>query len=148
MTDNQITNPDADQIFKPRRIDGAHTVGGLKLEHSPALVLELAGVGAGSAATYQDAQDFSGESDASLDDLHELGETMAAREEQLEHQAGQLADHLQEQLRELEYREALQNSRAAELDNEFRRARLWISEKSAELTERENTVVAAEAKSH
>ncbi len=145
MTDNQIANPDADQIFKPRRIDGAHTVGGLKLEHSPALVLELAGVGAGSAGTYQDTHDFSGES-ASLDGLLELDESMDDREEQLEHQAGQLAGHLQEQLRELEYREALQNARSAELDNEFRRARLWITEKSAELTERENAVAAAEAK--
>ncbi|MBC7854580.1 MAG: hypothetical protein IAF94_14200 [Pirellulaceae bacterium] len=145
MTDNQIADADVDQILKPRRIDGAHTVGGLKLEHSPELVLELAGVGAGSAGGYQATHEFSGET-ASLDGLLELDESMGDREEQLENQAGQLAGQLQEQLRELEYREALQNARAAELDNEFRRARLWISEKSAELTERETAAVAKEAK--
>lgn len=146
MTNNQIADPAPDQVLKPRRIDGPHTVGGLKLEHSAALVRELAGVSEGAAGVYQDAHDFSGESAPSLDGLLELDETMAVREEQLEHQAGQLASHLQEQLRELEHREALQNARSAELDNEFRRARLWITEKSAELTERENAVVAKEVK--
>jgi hypothetical protein len=96
--------------------------------------LELADVGAGAATLYQpESLDFSDEPASSLDHLLELDESLDAREEQLETQAGQLASHLQNQLRELEYREALQNARAAELDNEFRRARLWITEKSAEL---------------
>jgi hypothetical protein len=147
MSDNQTAEPDASQTMKPRRIDGPHTVGPLQVEHRPALVLELAGVAANSASPYQsESLDFSGEQITSLSDLLELDESLDAREEQLETQAGQLATHLQEQLRELEYREALQNARAAELDNDFRRARLWITETSAELTERESTIAAAEAK--
>ena len=147
MSDNQTAEPDASQTMKPRRIDGPHTVGPLQVEHRPALVLELAGVGAGSASPYQsESLDFSGEQITSLNDLLELDESLETREEQLETQAGQLASQLQEQLRELEYREALQNARAAELDNDSRRARLWITEKSAELRERENAIAAAEAR--
>ena len=147
MSDSQAAEPEESQTVKPRRIDRPHTVGPLQVEHRPALVLELAGVGAASSSGYQpESLGFSSESAPPLDDLLELDESLEAREEQLETQAGQLATHLQEQLRELEYREALQNARAAELDNDFRRARLWITEKSAELRERENTVAAAEAK--
>jgi len=147
MSDNQTTERENGPAVKPRRVDGPHSVGPLKPERSPALVLELAGVGASSAAAYQsESLGFSGESAHALDDLLQLDESLEAREEQLETQAGQLATQLQEQLRELEHRESLQNARAAELDNEFRRARLWITEKSTELRERENAVAAAAAK--
>src|SRR5688500_19595942 len=113
MSDNQTTEPDASQTMKPRRIDGPHTVGPLQVEHRPALVLELAGVGASSASPYLSGSlDFSGEPVTSLSNLLELDEALAAREEQLEAQAGQLASELQEQLRELEYREALQDRSA------------------------------------
>jgi hypothetical protein len=120
MSDNQTTERENGPAVKPRRVDGPHSVGPLKPERSPALVLELAGVGANSAAAYQsESLDFSGESTPALDDLLQLDESLEAREEQLETQAGQLATQLQEQLRELEHRESLQNARAAELDNEF-----------------------------
>ena len=144
MSDNQHEEANAGQMVRPHRIDGPHSVGSLKSEQSPALVAELAAVGAGAATEY--LVDWPGEPAASLEGLLELDETLKAREEQLENQAAQLASHLQEQLRDLEHREALQNARAAELDNELRRDRLWITEKSAELSERETAVAAAEAK--
>jgi hypothetical protein len=147
MSEIAVAEPSEGQIVKPRRIDGPHAAGILQEERSPALVAEMAGVGAGSPETYPtEPFDFSRESAAALDDLLELDNSLDAREEQLENQAGQLGRQLQEQLRELEYREALQNARSAELDNEFRSARLWIAEKSAELTDRENGIVSAAAK--
>ena len=91
MSDNQTADCENGPTVKPRRVDGPHTVGPLKSEHSPALVLELAGVGASSAGAYQsESLDFSGASAPALDDLLQLDESLEAREEQLETQAGQL----------------------------------------------------------
>jgi hypothetical protein len=73
MSDNQTAKREEGPTVKPRRIDGPHAVGSLKPEHSPALVLELAGVGASSAAAYQsESLDFSGESARALDDVEEM----------------------------------------------------------------------------
>jgi hypothetical protein len=137
MSENRVSVEDVGGIVQPRRIDGPHSVGSPKPEIRPATVLvEMAAVGGKSATAYP--LDSSG--------LLELEEDYDAREERLENQAAQLADQLQSQLREIERREAQQNARSAELDNEFRRARFWITEKSAELAERENLVAAAEAR--
>ncbi len=147
MSGNGIAVPNADQLVKPRRIDGPHSVSVRSVEHSPALVAELAGVGAGATTSVDNQpQNFLSDPVHSLDDLLELDESPEARAEQLEAQASQLASQLQEQLRELEHREALQNAQAAELDNELRRARLWMSEKGAELAEREKGVAANEVR--
>ena len=147
MSGNGIAVANAEQVVKPFRIDGPHSVSARTVEHSPAMVAEMAGVGTGYAMAHHDRPlDSSSDSSASLDGLLELDESPVIREERLEAQASQLANQLQEQLRELEHREALQNAQAAELDNELRRARLWVSEKGAELAERERGVAANEVR--
>jgi hypothetical protein len=147
-----------------RRIDAPHTVGAPAAEHVP--VLETVGAGnCGGASLLEGwlqsdgldlepvsySEDSAAHSDPpelalaeSAEDLSRVAEALSAREEQLDHQTGQLADQLQQQLREIEHREAQLNARAAELDNEFRLARLWTQEKLAEVREREEQVAAAE----
>jgi len=147
MDDNQFAEAESGNLVRPRRIDGPHSVGEFRTQPSQKLVLELAGTSAGTGpSSGEELIDFSAVSGSQFDDLLELDESPEVREQQLEVQTAQLAGLLQDQMREVERREALQNARAAELDNEFRRARLWITEKVAEVTERENAVLAAESK--
>lgn len=146
MIENPGAIEDVGNIVKPRRIDGPHSVGGPKPEIRPAPILVDMAVGGNSAATYPPDSSGRSNSPAAAEWLLELDEDRDARKERLENQAAQLADQLQGQLREIEHREAQQNARSAELDNEFRRARFWITEKSAELAERENLVAEAEAR--
>ncbi|HEX5102585.1 MAG TPA: hypothetical protein VFV87_02160, partial [Pirellulaceae bacterium] len=131
------------RAVKPRRIDGPHATGLKMADRSTVAAQELVAASAGESAT---SLAWSGDGGDALEGMLELEESQGSREEQLQQQAAQLADQLQAQLRELESRESYQNARAAELDNDFRRARLWISEKSAELQERETAVAAAEAR--
>lgn len=57
--------------------------------------------------------------------------------EQLQVQAEQLARHLQERRRDIDYREAQVNARIAQLENELRLSRLWLQEQHYEFSERE-----------
>lgn len=150
-----------------RRIDAPHTVGAPAAEHVG--VLETVGAGNRGGASLLEgwadsdrfdtepvsyAEDSAAHTEPpelalaeSAEDLSRVADALSAREEQLDHQTGQLADQLQQQLREIEHREAQLNARAAELDNEFRRARLWTQEKLAEIREREESITAAETAS-
>ena len=51
-------------------------------------------------------------------------------------QANQLAEHLRGRQKELDHREAELNARSAQLETDLRCARLWLSERIAELQER------------
>ena len=57
--------------------------------------------------------------------------------ERLQRQANELGARLESRCRDLDQREAQLNTRCAEFERELRAARLWISEKQAELRERE-----------
>ena len=56
----------------------------------------------------------------------------------LRSQGRQLARLLHERQQDLDRREAQQNSHAADLDGQFRAARLWLTERHQELSERES----------
>ncbi|MGA2031662.1 MAG: hypothetical protein ABSG68_05360 [Thermoguttaceae bacterium] len=62
--------------------------------------------------------------------------------EQIETQAAQLAEILRARQQELDHREAQVNARDAQLDSEERAARLWLSQRLAELEERGHLPVA------
>jgi predicted protein tyrosine phosphatase len=80
--------------------------------------------------------DGAGEASAAEEaELGDAGEAEAAAE-QLRIQASQLAGHLRERQKELDHREAELNARSAELESDLRSARLWLSERIAELQER------------
>ncbi len=53
--------------------------------------------------------------------------------ERAQKQAEQLANHLRSRLKELDHREAQLNARIAAYENDMRTARLWLSERQAEL---------------
>ncbi len=57
--------------------------------------------------------------------------------QQVKNQAGQLARHLSEKQDDLDQREAVLNSRLAELDSQARKARLWFEERRVELAEQQ-----------
>lgn len=59
------------------------------------------------------------------------------RWQQFQVQAAQLASRLQARQKELDYRESQINSRAAQVESDVRTARLWLAERDAELTRRE-----------
>jgi hypothetical protein len=73
------------------------------------------------------AQDGRAEAEA------EAKATSEAISRQMELQAAQLAEHLRVRQKELDAREAELNSRAAQLERDARTARLWLSERMAEL---------------
>lgn len=64
-------------------------------------------------------------------------EELAQREEQLQHQAAQLAGHLKQRLNELDRREAQLNARIAQLEADLRSARLWHREREHDFQQRE-----------
>ncbi len=66
------------------------------------------------------------------------GEHPEIRREQLQLQVAQLAGHLRERLREVDRREATLNARVAQLENDLRVSRLWLSERELTFQEREN----------
>ncbi len=59
-------------------------------------------------------------------------------------QGRQLAQLLQERQQELDRREAQQHAQAAELENQMRSARVWLSARHQELSEREERIAARE----
>jgi hypothetical protein len=62
--------------------------------------------------------------------------TPEAEAEQWRTQANQLAEHLRARQKDLDHREAELNARSAQLESDLRCARLWLSERIAELQER------------
>jgi hypothetical protein len=65
------------------------------------------------------------------------GQSEAARREQLDLQANQLAEHLRERLRDVDHREAQLNARVAQLESDLRAGRVWLREQEHEFAERE-----------
>ncbi len=59
---------------------------------------------------------------------------------ELQQQAAQLAEHLQARQSDVERREAEFNARMAEMDNDIRRARLWLEGRQSELDQREAAI--------
>lgn len=62
---------------------------------------------------------------------------LALREEQLQHQAAQLAGHLKARLSEVDRREAQLNARIAQLEADLRTSRLWQREREYDFQQRE-----------
>ena len=65
------------------------------------------------------------------------GLSEAARREQLELQANQLAEHLRQRLRDVDHRESQLNARVAQLEADLRAGRVWLREQEHEFAERE-----------
>ena len=65
------------------------------------------------------------------------GENPEIRQEQLQLEAAQLADHLRERLREIDRREAMVHARVAQLESDLRTSRIWLAERHAEFESRE-----------
>jgi hypothetical protein len=65
------------------------------------------------------------------------GENVEAQREQMQLQVAQLADHLQERLREVDRREAAVNARVAQLEADLRASRLWLAERELTFQARE-----------
>ena len=61
-----------------------------------------------------------------------------AAQQRVRVQAEQLASHLRRRQKELDHREAQVNARLAAIDRDMRTARLWLAEREAEFTERNN----------
>ena len=66
------------------------------------------------------------------------GQSVSHVAQQLERQTEQLGRHLRDQSRDLDRREAQLNAHLAQLDRDARAARLLLTERTQELTERES----------
>ena len=73
-------------------------------------------------------------------------EPVAAAPEQIRLQADQLASHLMARQKELDHREAAMNSQAARLESDARAARIWLSQREADLADRDESLLAREDK--
>ena len=65
------------------------------------------------------------------------GENPEIRQEQLQLEAAQLAEHLRERLCEIDRREAMVHARVAQLESDLRTSRIWLAERHAEFESRE-----------
>lgn len=114
------------QAVSPLRIDGAHKV-------AAAPVAEVADVIATLADSRAEVQAESPAPETQRGSLHDL----ALREEQLQHQASQLAGHLKARLAEVDRREAQLNARIAQLEADARTSKLWQRERDYDYQQRE-----------
>jgi hypothetical protein len=118
---NSVSSPGAiPQSVAPLRIDAPHQVAGKEAVSALTEAEELIAAELSSA-------------ESSIGPLEEL----ARREEQLQHQASQLAGHLKQRLNELDRREAQLNARIAQLEADLRSAKLWQREREHEFQQRE-----------
>jgi hypothetical protein len=125
--------------IKPRRIDPAHPMEG-SAGTAPVHSELAADAVLREPAECRLVQTAAGELPPPanpFEDLPALDEPPADLPEELATETAQLARSLQEQLREVEYREAQLHARQAEVENEWRACRAWHEQRLDELGRRE-----------
>jgi hypothetical protein len=147
LTDaTEISSDDAVVLVSPRRmrIDPSHDGGATNADTSPQPLEPVDEVAA-------DLIDDPGFVQPALLEIEEPTEAMLAavagenpeiREEQLQLEAAQLADHLRERLQEIDRREAMVHARVAQLESDLRTSRVWLAERHAEFETREAELLA------
>jgi hypothetical protein len=139
----QTTSDDPVTLVSPRRmrIDPSHDDGVTSAYASPQA---LEPVGEIPADLIEDPQpallEIEEPTEAMLAAV--AGESPEIREEQLQLEAEQLAEHLRERLREIDRREAMVHARVAQLESDLRTSRIWLAERHADSETREAELLA------